>query len=288
MSRQPRRTAFTLIELLVVISIIALLIGILLPALGAAREAARLMKCTVNTRSFAQAEVTFGADNKGMIPRGGFGDPGGGGDVPFSEIGKAFTFARLSDYLGVNPEPPEPAWRSDGPGTTAMLAWLENRAVFQCPSVDTGVDQSPLHYAVNSTDFAYNSRTKTATSPGFHQKLILVPGKKGYPRGYSDIAELSNPSDVGLIFELNLDPTYSRRQQIINIGVWSRDMMTYDRPSGAGVANPSPVNKARAIHFQDKRHGGSTSMSYFDGHADTKRLDDADSFPLVLLNGTEY
>ncbi|MEM7626281.1 MAG: prepilin-type N-terminal cleavage/methylation domain-containing protein [Planctomycetota bacterium] len=60
---KSRLQAFTLIELLVVISIIALLIGILLPALGAARKTARNVACLSNIRQLGVANAAWLSDN---------------------------------------------------------------------------------------------------------------------------------------------------------------------------------------------------------------------------------
>ncbi|WP_200761521.1 type II secretion system protein [Poriferisphaera corsica] len=62
------RFGFTLIELLVVISIIALLIGILLPALGAARNTAQGLLCKSNLRQIGIAIYTYASDNDAFLP----------------------------------------------------------------------------------------------------------------------------------------------------------------------------------------------------------------------------
>src|ERR1051326_4656970 len=65
-----RETAgFTLIELLVVISVIALLMGIVLPALASSREASRRAKCMANLRSIGQGFTLYLKDSKDIFPR---------------------------------------------------------------------------------------------------------------------------------------------------------------------------------------------------------------------------
>ena len=64
-----RSTAFTLVELLVVVSVIALLIGILLPALGASRDAARQVQCLANLSSIGKAVASYTTDHRGSFPR---------------------------------------------------------------------------------------------------------------------------------------------------------------------------------------------------------------------------
>jgi prepilin-type N-terminal cleavage/methylation domain-containing protein len=65
MSHQVKKSSgFTLIELLVVISIIALLLGILVPVLGVAKKNANIMKESVNLRNIHAALATYGTSNK--------------------------------------------------------------------------------------------------------------------------------------------------------------------------------------------------------------------------------
>src|SRR4051794_25708026 len=69
-SRRPRNhrhtsRAFTLVELLVVIGIIAVLVALLLPALGAARRQARTIQCAAAMRQFGQANAMYVNEQKG-------------------------------------------------------------------------------------------------------------------------------------------------------------------------------------------------------------------------------
>ncbi len=67
-----QRSAFTLVELLVVIAIIGILVALLLPAIQAAREAARRNTCTNQIKQIALGFITHQEANK-TYPTGGWG-----------------------------------------------------------------------------------------------------------------------------------------------------------------------------------------------------------------------
>jgi prepilin-type N-terminal cleavage/methylation domain-containing protein len=99
-----RRSGFTLIELLVVIAIIGILVGLVLPAVHAAREAARRMQCTNNLKQLGLAALNYESAN-GCYPPNLLSLAGPGGTngafvriLPFFEQGALFNAYNNSTF----------------------------------------------------------------------------------------------------------------------------------------------------------------------------------------------
>ncbi len=132
MDRKAQREAFTLIELLVVIAVIALLISILLPALGQAREAARRVKCLSNLKQTAMGIVTYSNDYASWTPIN-YETPTHVFPIPRKAIPRSTQgidwWHRLGGKLvdwGKN-QIPNAAWVDNG-------SYITSTQVFYCPS----------------------------------------------------------------------------------------------------------------------------------------------------------
>jgi len=149
MNRSGRR-GFTLVELLVVIAIIGILIALLLPAVQAAREAARRSQCSNNLRQFGIAMHNYGDVYK-YFPRGG-GGPWYGRPQEFSGLVGMLPYLEQKPLYDLWSTTPYPwSWDNGAKQTTTQVPGL------LCPSDETKYHQGAEYVGQRSYFFCYGT-----------------------------------------------------------------------------------------------------------------------------------
>ncbi len=225
------RRAFTLIELLVVISIIALLIAVLLPALGAARKTAEAAQCSSNLRQTLVGFTGYAVDNDGEHPVGiNRSFPGG----------TAWVWpALIREYIGA--EGAEAEWFRC-PSTDDTTTWTATFGSGNVAFEGYKADEEPLRPG-DDTHFSYglNIWGKSATNPNLGMGVYRNPGTTD--QGPSFDKDFKVPSDM----------------------IVMADSMGWQTP---GESWSGFVGLERAGQFPSDIHDGSANFAFLDGHVE--------------------
>jgi prepilin-type processing-associated H-X9-DG protein len=261
-------SAFTLVELLVVIGIIAVLIGILLPALSRARAAARTVACSSNLHQLALATQMFAQEHGGCLPKA----QNNGAAVMKgwnTRVSKSWEFSEpfwawehvLMKYVKNNKQ-----IFADPADSNPRIRYTWNDSMANPPVPDTTYDNIPACYRYNWNNEIYDPNIvydqRLFTSPKLTQirpsnkAIIFADGTAG-PADQINYMDVNQP-DYNHFDVKNSDGRY-------NIG--HKPYLSYDNPW-----NVSYRRHSHTLGFWSDANAlknGRANYAFLDGHVET-------------------
>jgi len=245
-----RPRAFTLIELLVVIAIVALLISVLLPALGKSRRAAQALRCLSNIRQLETAHQLYLNDHKEWFVDAGLAH---GGVTTLAGVRRAWPL-QLEPYIGTTPSlrspvDRSPAWpvsqggRFDGITLRELVDLLESG------------QPADLSRLGRWTSYGLNNWTSRSRTPG------LDPAREPFDR----LSKVPSPSGTVHFLMMTQGPdgsTYARADHV-HAESWS----DAGDPLAPRLASRQVDLSAHGGRPQDA--SGLSNFAFLDGHAAT-------------------